>query len=113
MTMQWHGQKAKDAVRDGGAEGIEEAARKVFEDTQQAVPEKTGALKRSGKVTVDGLIAEISYGEGLPDARASIIHEKLDIHHDGGGTAKYVENPLNAAADKVGPIIAAAIRRTL
>ncbi len=110
--MKWNGAKAKAAIREGGADGIKAAGRQLFEETQQAVPEATGALKRSGKLTVDGLHAEITYGEGLPDDRASIIHEKLDIRHD-NGTAKYLENPTTAAAPRFGAIIAAAIRRKL
>ncbi len=112
MTMQWHGEKAKAAVRDGGHEGVEDAAKLVFEESQRQVPVKTGALKDSGKVTVDGLDAEISYGEGLPDDRAVIIHEKLDIRHD-TGSAKYLENPTTAAASQVAAVIAAGIRRKL
>jgi len=111
-NTRWNGAKAKAAVRAGGADGVEAAARKLFEATQQAVPEATGALKRSGKVKVDGLHAEITYGEGLPDDRASIIHEKLGIRHD-NGTAKYLENPTTAAGPRFGSIIAAAIRRKL
>lgn len=111
-SMKWHGAKVKTAVRDGGADGIEAAGRDLFEATQQAVPEATGELKRSGKLTLDGLHADITYGEGLPDARASIIHEKLEIRHS-NGTAKYLENPTTAAAPRFDDILAAAIRRKL
>ena len=110
--MRWHGDKAKAAVREGGADGIEAAGRDLFEATQQAVPEETGALKRSGKLDIDGLHAEITYGEGLSDNRASIVHEKLDIRHP-NGTAKYLENPTTAAAPQFDATIAAAIRRKL
>ncbi len=111
-TAKWYGDKAKAAVREGGAEGVEAGARLVFEATQRAVPVDTGALKRSGKITAHGLHAEITYGEGLPDARAVIIHEKLDIHHD-KGTAKYLENPTTASARRVEDVIAEAVRRKL
>lgn len=110
--MKWNGAKAKAAVLAGGADGIEAGARLVFEDSQRDVPEETGDLKRSGKVKVDGLHAEITYGEGLPDGRAVIVHEKLDLQHD-QGTSKYLENPTTAAAVKVQSTIAAAIRRKL
>ena len=111
-TMKWNDAKAKAAVRAGGADGIEAGAESVFRATQRAVPEETGGLKRSGKVRHDGLHAEITYGEGLSDARAVFAHEKLEIHHD-DGTAKYLENPTTAAAARVRSIIAAAIRRKL
>ena len=111
-SMKWNGAKAKAAVREGGADGIEAAGRELFEATQQAVPEATGALKRSGKLNVDGLHAEITYGEGLSDSRAAFVHEKLEIRHP-NGSAKYLENPTTAAAPRFAAIIAAAIRRKL
>ncbi|HEY9353814.1 MAG TPA: hypothetical protein VIP28_11210 [Nocardioides sp.] len=111
-TMKWHGAKAEAAVRAGGADGIETGAKLVFAESQRAVPEDTAGLKRSGKVEADGLHAEVTYGEGLPDARAVFTHEKLEIHHD-DGVAKYLENPTTAAAARVRSIIAAAIRRKL
>lgn len=110
--MNWSGARARAAVREAAADGVEAGAKLVFEASQLAVPEDTGGLKESGKVKADGLHAEITYGEGLSDPRAVIVHEKLDLHHD-DGTAKYLENPTNAAADRVRSIIAAAIRRKL
>lgn len=110
--MKWMGAKAKAAVRSGGTDGIEAGAHLVFEASQRDVPQDTGELKQSGKVTVDGLHAEITYGENLPDARAVIVHEKLDLHHD-DGNSKYLENPTTAAAPRVQSTIAAAIRRKL
>lgn len=103
---------ARHAVHAAGAEGIEAGARLVFEASQRDVPTDTGGLKESGKLKLDGLHAEITYGEGLPDPRAVIVHEKLDLHHD-DGTAKYLENPTIAAKARVQSIIATAIRRKL
>jgi hypothetical protein len=114
VSMKWNGAAAKRAVRAGGADGLKAVSESIFAESQREVPVQTGALKRSGKLIIDEehLTAEISYGEGLPDARAAIIHEKLEIHHP-DGKAKYLENPTTAAAPRVGPIIAAAIRRKL
>lgn len=99
-------------VHAAGAEGVEAGAQLVFVDSQRDVPTDTGGLKQSGRLRTDGLYAEITYGEGLPDPRAVIVHEKLDLHHD-DGTAKYLENPTTAAAARVRSTIAAAIRRKL
>ena len=113
-TMRWDGAAAKSKVHRGAADGVAEAIRMLFDATQQAVPEATGALRQSGKIVTekDGLRAEIHYGEGLPDNRAIAVHERMDLHH-GRGTAKYVENPMNAAAPKAAPIIADGIRPKL
>lgn len=112
MTVKWDGARAKAAIVAGGKDGLKDAAELVFEATQREVPVDTGGLKGSGKVDVDGLHAEITYGEGLPDARAAIIHEKLDIRHD-RGSAKYLENPTTASARQAFAAIAAGIRRKL
>ena len=113
-TAKWYGDRAKDAAREGGAEGIQEGAELVFGMSQRAVPEASGALKSSGKInrSEDGLKADISYGEGLPDNRAIIVHEKLDLRHP-VGTAKYLENPTTEAAPKVNEAVADGIRRKL
>ena len=111
-STNWNGAKARRVVHAAGADGVEAGAKLVFGESQRAVPTDTGGLKESGEITTDGLRAEITYGKGLPDPRAVIVHEKLDLHHD-DGTAKYLENPTNAAAEQVRSIIAAAIRRKL
>lgn len=109
-SMRWR--SAKSIVHAAAADGLEAGAHLVFEESQIAVPKDTGELKQSGRLRVEGLAAEITYGEGLSDPRAVIVHEKLDLHHD-DGTAKYLENPTTAAAPRVRSIIAAAIRRKL
>jgi len=113
--VRWYGAQVKAKERAGAAAGLRAAAEMVFDASQQVVPEDTGGLKQSGKVTVDEgrLRAEISYGQGLPDPRAVIVHEKLDIRHDNGGQAKYLENPLTALAGRARSVIATSIRRTL
>lgn len=113
-TMKWYGDQAKAAAREGGAEGLKDGAEIVFTASQRAVPESSGALKRSGKITRgdDGLAADITYGEGLPDNRAVIVHEKLEIRHP-NGTAKYLENPTTEAAPRVQKAVADGIRHKL
>lgn len=110
--LTWNGAKAKAAVRAGGEDGVKAGAEIVFEASQREVPVQSGALKHSGRVIVKGLHAVIRYGEGLPDARAGIVHEKLDLHHD-DGLPKYLENPTRASAKQVGEAIADGIRRKL
>lgn len=110
--MSWNSRKVRAAVKAAGADGIEEGAKLVFGESQREVPTDTGGLKESGRVELDGLHAEITYGEGLPDPRAIVVHEKLDLHHD-NGTSKYLENPTTTAAPRVRSLIAAAIRRKL
>lgn len=111
-SAKWNARAVRARVRSGGADGIEAGAKLVFGESQRLVPTDTGGLKESGDVELDGLHAEITYGEGLDDPRAIIVHEKLDLHHD-DGTSKYLETPMIAAAPRVRSLIAAAIRRKL
>lgn len=110
--MTWHGAKVKAAVRAGGHDGVKDATELVFEATQREVPVESGALKRSGRVKVDGIHGEVIYGEGSSGRYAAIIHEKLEIRHD-TGSAKYLENPTAASARQAFAAIAAGIRRKL
>jgi hypothetical protein len=112
MKMQWHGDKALAALRAGEKAGLQAGAEVVFEASQREVPIETGRLKASGKIRVKGNRATISYGEGLPDQRAGIVHEKLELDHP-HGSAKFLENPTVASAGKVFKAIADGIRRKL
>lgn len=114
MTLRWYGDKAKAAIRQGAEEGIRAIGEAVFEASQLQVPEDTSGLKESGELKVDeaALTAKIRYGQGLPDPRAVIAHEKLEIQHD-VGSAKYLENPLNEQAGKAAQLLAGDIRKNL
>lgn len=50
--------------------GGEATANDIGDLAQQLAPEKTGDLKRSKKVAKRGPLWVVSFGDGLPDARA-------------------------------------------
>lgn len=112
--MKWHGAKVKAALHKGSEDGIRAAGEAVFRESQKRVPEDSSKLKQSGALEVDAgnLRATITYGKGLPDARAAITHEKLEIHHDRGG-AKFLENPLRELSDEIGGLLATNIKKHL
>lgn len=112
MKVSWNTSKAKAAVQQGGLKGLAAGAQIAFEASQREVPVDTAQLKKSGKVVIKGKRATISYGAGLPDQRAVIVHEKLDLQHH-TGTAKYLEVPVASSAQRVFQAIADGIRRTL
>src|SRR5688500_18662562 len=95
-----------DGVREGATEGVEAEGRAIFERSQELVPVDTGALKASGRVTVeragDRTIASVSYTAG----HAVPIHERLDLAHRVGGP-KYLEQ----AANEIQPRHGSAYRR--
>lgn len=80
-----------------------EEANRIFNESQMLVPVDTGTLRSSGYVTnplpyVSGVAVEISYG-GAAAPYAGYVHERLDLNHPNGGQAKYLEQPVLAAAD--------------
>lgn len=69
--MKWHGDKILDMVDEASEQATTEVADIIFEASQDAVPVKTGALKKSGFVDTDGSQAVIGYDKEY----ASIVHE--------------------------------------
>ena len=111
MTVKWHGEKAKAAVRRGAKAGLTDAAEYVLEQSNRVVPIEDSTLLKSGVPSVDegSLRAAVSYDTPY----AVRQHEELDYQHDAGRKAKYLEGALNESRTKVNALIAAAIKREL
>ena len=88
--------------------------KKIFPDTQLAVPVRTGALKASGRFIPakdDGLnmvTSSIEYGGGDVDY-AVIVHEDLNDQHVSPTMAKFVETPLAKHKEELALAIKAAV----
>jgi hypothetical protein len=99
------------------AEAAERAAylgaEHVLGESTKIVPIEEGTLSRSGRAEAetegDTAVGAVSYGTPY----AVVQHERLDFRHDTGRQAKYLEQPLNAEAEKVKDIAAAQIREAL
>ncbi len=98
-------------MREGAARGLYLAAEYVLAESQAVVPLDESPLMQSGTASVDepSLTAMVSYDTPY----AVRQHEELTWRHAPGRTAKYLENPLNAARETVASIIAAQIRRSM
>lgn len=82
-----------------------EEANRIFNESQLLVPVDTGTLRSSGQVTLPeqgprGVSVTIGYG-GAAAPYAIYVHERLDLNHPNGGQAKYLEEPVMAAADGI------------
>ena len=84
-------------------------AEHVLTESRALVPHEEGTLERSGKVTADGTTAAVSYDTPY----AVRQHEDLNLRHDDGRTAKYLERPLHEQADTVAAIAAQQLREAL
>lgn len=106
---------AAKAMREGAADGLEEWAEYVLQESSQLVPIEEGTLQNSGTVEVDRetLQAAVGYGHGGAADYAIVQHERLDLRHDSGRSAKYLERPAMQSRAVGEQIIGDAIRRRL
>lgn len=108
--MSWEGRRLwTNRGRRAAERGVRAAAEHVLQVSKTLVPLEEGTLERSGKVTVNGLDASISYDT----VYAVRQHEELTWKHLPGRQAKYLEQPLNTEHDKALQLMAAPLRRWL
>ncbi|TYK47156.1 hypothetical protein [Actinomadura decatromicini] len=100
-----------DAERAGAVRGLQLGAEHLLQVSRLQVPIEEATLERSGVASVDpaALRAAVSYDTPY----AVVQHEDLDLDHDDGRKAKYLEDPMNDEAGTIGEIVAAQVRRSL
>lgn len=69
----------------------------IFEESQDEVPVDTGILRSSGQLglpKIEGgeLVVDITYGGAAADY-AIYVHEDLEMRHQPGKKAKFLEDP--------------------
>lgn len=98
-------------VRAAAADGLRAGGEVVLQESDERVPLETGALRSSGKVSVDraGLKAAISYDTPY----AVLVHEVMDNAHDAGRSAKFLETALMSRRDDAAEAVAESIREAL
>ncbi|MFM9613913.1 hypothetical protein [Streptomyces niveiscabiei] len=109
--LTWNGAAVLRGTRAGAVRGLRLAAEHVLERSRRRVPIEEGTLERSGVASVDegALIAGVSYDTPY----AIRQHEDLNLRHDNGRSAKYLERAVTEEAAAVAEIIAAQVRRSL
>lgn len=81
----------------------------LLSEANKHVPHDDGTLERSGRASRAGKRGAVSYDTPY----AVVQHERMDLHHDGKGEAKWLETTLSTESDAVGQIVAAALREGL
>ena len=77
---------------------LQDVAEYVLGESIQQVPHEEGDLQSSGKVSVDEGSSMVAVSYDTPYAVRQ--HEEMTYQHDDPGRkAKYLEDPLNAAAN--------------
>ncbi|MFE6103185.1 hypothetical protein ACFVQ4_24955 [Streptomyces laurentii] len=111
FRMQFDGDPAAQALREAAARGLLLGAEHVLGLSTEVVPLDEAALQRSGTASVDesSLTATVAYDTPY----AVVQHERMDLRHAPGRTAKYLENSVNAGRQAVRALLAAELRRAL
>ncbi len=109
---------AADRVVDEVKAELWQFAQEVMTDSKQVVPVDTGALMSSGQVStpaVSGREISVALGYGNQSVGYALyVHENMspNVHWTRPGSGpKYLENPLKAKQDQLGPRVAGAVRR--
>jgi len=93
------------AFKDVQPEVLERALQPIFKKAQAYVPERTGALWESGKLTSGKdkngkAFANITFGN--EEAwYAAIVHEFVWLHHEAPTRAKYLQAAMEEGLDEV------------
>lgn len=111
ISFDWDGDKIRGATHDGAVAGVRIAAEHLLGESRQLVPIEEGTLERSGTVDVDDASESASVSYDTP--YAVYQHERLDLKHDEGRQAKYLEQPFITEQETLQELIAAEIRRRL
>lgn len=82
------------SVAAGSAEAAQDIAENILGQAIEEVPFEDGDLSSSGKVATSGSSAVVYFDTPY----AVRQHEDMTYQHDNGRKAKYLEDPMNAAA---------------
>lgn len=108
--LDWKGDQVLTNLDDAILSAVEAAGELLGDEAVQRTPKETGTLQGSMKVTTDGqATAAVSFNTPY----AARQHEEIGWNHPGGGEAKYLENAMSAAADRMQAAIAKEIGKVL
>lgn len=105
----WEGRMAKEVYRKAGNRALLIAAEAELGEANKTVPFEESTLEKSGATSQDPqkLLAAISYDT----AYARVQHEKLELRHDPGRRAKWLERTLEEDERDIRDLIADEIER--
>lgn len=107
--MKWHGRKATKAARRGAVRGLDDAVEWLLGEAVDIVPIEEGTLARSGTADVDE--GQLRGAVSFDTPYAVRQHEDLNLRHDTGRQAKYLETPMNTGRRTIRDLIGSQIRR--
>lgn len=111
LELNWDGEQVKAVLKTANAKGLTLAAEHLLQVSRTQVPIEEGTLERSGTATVDERQMAAAVAYDTPYAVRQ--HEDLNLRHDAGRKAKYLEDPMNTERQTMLELIAAQARRAL
>lgn len=92
-------------------DALEGYAENIAEVSTRVAPIEEGTLIRSAQVSRDDRAGKVAISYDTP--YAVVQHEDTQLRHDEGRQAKFLEDPVLAAADWLGPAIASRVAKGL
>lgn len=90
IKFNWHGAKILSIVEAASHEGVKAAAEDVLRRAQMHVPLDVGTLMGTGKVSVDGSEASVSYNT----VYAAKLHQHPEYNFQGQGEGRWLQNAV-------------------
>lgn len=114
FKLDWHGDDIIRKIEEAANQGLQEAAEILLEEANKTVPHDTGALERSGKVSINpaSLESAVSYGDRGPSRKYAVrAHEHPEWKFKKGRRGKWLELTMKEQADRLIQIIAKNINK--
>jgi hypothetical protein len=102
--------RVRENVKKAQQRGLVAAGALVLNTSNPTVPHEDGDFERTGRVTTDERTAAVSYKDVRYPGEAARLHEDLEMRHDSGRSAKFLEKAMTRSVDGVRSILGSNIR---
>lgn len=104
MELTWRGRYVEERERFGLMQGLDAGADHLLDAALEITPFETDYLADTGIATTDA--SQLKAAVSFDGEYAVWQHEDLDLEHDAGRSAKYLETPFYGEKDEILRIIA-------
>lgn len=103
----------RDRVQTAKQPALFAGAHHILGVTAPKVPHEEGDFERGGSVAQDSDSTVIYFQDTAYDGQAVDLHENMELNHDDGRQAKFLESSLNSERETVVAMLQSAIRKEL
>jgi hypothetical protein len=89
--------------------------RLIESESNRHVPHEEGDFERGSRVTMDDhlLVGAVSYRDTAFPGQAAYLHENLEIKHDSGRYAKFLERAMIAKAEQIRKLLGDSVKTSM